>query len=45
MCIRDRANWLDGHALPLIVTPGDPMLTGIVLSRTDGKFVLGTGSG
>lgn len=35
------ADWLDGHKLPIIVTPGNPKLTGVVLSRADGGIVLG----
>lgn len=38
------SDWLDGHKLPIIVTPGNPKLTGIVLSRTDGGIVLGMAS-
>jgi Glyoxalase-like domain len=36
------ADWLDGHVLPITVSPGKPMLAGIVLSRADGAIVLGT---
>lgn len=36
------ADWLDGAVLPIIVTPGDQMLIGIVLSRAGNKIVLGT---
>jgi hypothetical protein len=36
------AYWLGGHELPISVTPGTPMLAGIVLSRADGAIVLGT---
>lgn len=36
------ADWLDGHALPVTVSPGNPMLAGIVLSRADGAIILGT---
>lgn len=36
------AKWLDGHVLPIIVSPGDPMLAAIVLSRAQGEIVLGT---
>ncbi len=35
------ADWLDGHVLPITVSPGDPRLAGIVLSRADGEIVLG----
>lgn len=35
------ADWLDGHKLPIIVTPGNPKLTGVVLSRANGRIVLG----
>jgi glyoxalase-like protein len=35
------AQWLDGHALPVIVSPGKSMLAGIVLSRADGEIALG----
>jgi len=36
------ADWLDGHELPVIVSPGNPTLTAIVLSRVGGAIVLGT---
>lgn len=36
------ADWLDGHVLPIIVSPGDPMLAGIVISRANGEIVLHT---
>jgi hypothetical protein len=36
------ADWVDGHELPIIASPGNPMLAGIVLSRADGAIVLGT---
>ena len=36
------ADWLDGHPLPIIVSPGNPTLAGIVLSRADGAIILGT---
>jgi len=36
------ADWLDGERLPIIVSPGNPMLAGIVLSRADREIVLGT---
>ena len=36
------SDWLDGNVLPLTVSPGDPMLAGIVLSRADREIVLGT---
>jgi glyoxalase-like protein len=29
------AYWLGGHELPIVVTPGTPMLAGIILSRPD----------
>jgi hypothetical protein len=35
------AYWLDGHVLPIGISPGDPMLAGIVLTRADGDIVLG----
>jgi hypothetical protein len=35
------AGWLDGHVLPVLVRPGDPMLAGVVLFRADGEIVLG----
>ncbi len=35
------ADWLDGHVLPVTVSPGEPRLAGTVLSRADGKIVLG----
>ena len=36
------ADWLDGHELPVIVSPGNPTLAAIVLSRVGGAIVLGT---
>lgn len=35
------AVWLNGYALPVTVSPGDPMFAGLVLSRVDGEIVLG----
>jgi len=36
------AEWLDGHELPVIVSPGNPALAAMVLSRVGGATVLGT---
>ena len=36
------AEWLDGHVLPIFVSPGNPILAGIVISRADSEIVLGT---
>ena len=35
------ADWLNGHELPITVIPGNPMLAGIVLSRSDRAIALG----
>jgi hypothetical protein len=35
------ALWLDGHALPIIVRPGNPMLAGVILTRAGSEIVLG----
>ena len=37
------AEWLDRHELPITVSPGDPRLAGIVLSRSNAKILLGMG--
>jgi glyoxalase-like protein len=34
------ADWLGGRELPITVSPGTPMLAGIVLSRADGHIVI-----
>lgn len=36
------AGWLDGQVLPVFVSAGEPMLSGIVLSRAGSEIILGS---